>query len=194
MRKILSFLINPFQQIAGYQALAWGLIGMLISTILSWLSGWHYHGLLHFGPSPNPALWCYAIEHITVWLIPVILFYIGGAIFSRSRIRFIDVLGTVAFAQLPLLFKNIMEFSPPMQHLVNMDTNISPTAMAQQPEFASGVWLSLIVTIFLIWTLIWMFKALKVSCNLKGYTLGILYTVTICGGEVVIRYLISMCY
>ena len=66
--------------------------------------------------------------------------------------------------------------------------------MAQQPEFAAGVWLSLIVTIFLIWTLIWMFKALKVSCNLKGYTLGILYTVDICGGEVVIRYLISMCY
>lgn len=194
MKKILSFLINPFEQIAGYQALIWGLIGMTISTFLSWLSGWHYHGLLHFGPAPNPALWCYAVEHITVCLIPVALFYIGGLILSRSRIRFVDVLGTIAFAQLPLLIKNIIEFLPPLQQLLNMDLNKSPIEITQQAGFSTAICLSLVMSIFLIWTLIWMFKALRVSCNLKGYKLGILYFVTICGGEVLIRYLIRLCY
>lgn len=48
-------LINPFERIAGLKALLWGLAGMVVSTALSFYSGWHYHGLLHFGPAPNPA-------------------------------------------------------------------------------------------------------------------------------------------
>ena len=51
----LNFLINPFEWIAGFQALGWGLLGMVISTVISYLSGWHYHGLLHCGPALNPA-------------------------------------------------------------------------------------------------------------------------------------------
>lgn len=45
-------LINPFERIAGLKALLWGLAGMVVSTALSFYSGWHYHGLLHFGPAP----------------------------------------------------------------------------------------------------------------------------------------------
>ena len=41
-------LINPFERIAGLEALLWGLAGMVVSTALSFYSGWHYHGLLHF--------------------------------------------------------------------------------------------------------------------------------------------------
>lgn len=38
-------LINPFERIAGLEALLWGLAGMVVSTALSFYSGWHYHGL-----------------------------------------------------------------------------------------------------------------------------------------------------
>ena len=99
-------LINPFERIAGLEALLWGLAGMVVSTALSFYSGWHYHGLLHFGPAPNPAWWCYAVEHLAVWLIPAVMFYLGGLLLSRSRIRMVDVLGTVVFAQLPLIVMN----------------------------------------------------------------------------------------
>ena len=37
-------LINPFERIAGLEALLWGLAGMVVSTALSFYSGWHYHG------------------------------------------------------------------------------------------------------------------------------------------------------
>lgn len=110
-------LINPFERIAGLKALLWGLAGMVVSTALSFYSGWHYHGLLHFGPAPNPAWWCYAVEHLAVWLIPAVMFYLGGLLLSRSRIRMVDVLGTVVFAQLPLIVMNLFNFLPPMQKL-----------------------------------------------------------------------------
>ena len=81
--------VNPFIRIAGTQALLWGALGLVVSTLLSWLSGYHYHGLLHFGPAPNPAWWCYWAEHLIVWLVPATLFYIGGKIFSHSKIRLV---------------------------------------------------------------------------------------------------------
>ena len=172
-------LINPFERIAGLEALLWGLAGMVVSTALSFYSGWHYHGLLHFGPAP----------------IPAVMFYLGGLLLSRSRIRMVDVLGTVVFAQLPLIVMNLFNFLPPMQKLAQIDVNMPPAEIMQQPGFLVGIWLSLVSFVFLIWALVWMFQALKVSCNLKGYRLGILYCVGIFGGDVFCRYLIKwVCY
>lgn len=187
----LSFLINPFERIAGFQALGWGLLGLVVSTAISYFSGWHYHGLLHFGPAPNPAWWCFAVEHLVVWIVPALLFYLGGLILSRSRIRMVDVFGTTAFAQLPLIFINLVNMLPPIQKMINIDMNAK---FLVQQHLLFSLWLSVIGMIFLIWALVWMFKALKVSCNLKGYPLGILYCVAVFGGDILCRYLINMCY
>ena len=72
--KMIDKAVNPFIQIAGARALAWGALGLLVSTVICYYAGYHYHGLLHFGPAPNPAWWCYAAEHLIVWLIPALLF------------------------------------------------------------------------------------------------------------------------
>lgn len=195
MKKLwMNFMINPFERIAGFQALSWGLLGMVVSTVICYQSGWHYHGLLHFGPAPNPAWWCFAVEHLVVWIVPAVLFYLGGLILSRSRIRLIDVVGTVAFAQLPFILMNLFNLLPPIQNMTKLDMTMPPAEMVAQPGFLLGIWLSVIGMIFLIWGLVWMYKALKVSCNLKGYQLGILYCVGVFGGDVLCRYLIGMCY
>ena len=110
-KQYLYGLVNPFERVAGLDSLLWGLTGMVVSTVLCYFSAWHYHGLLHFGPAPNPAWWCYAVEHLVVWLVPAALFYLGGLLLSRSHIRLIDVLGTVAFAQLPLIIMNLFEMA-----------------------------------------------------------------------------------
>ena len=119
--KMIDKAVNPFIQIAGARALAWGALGLLVSTVICYYAGYHYHGLLHFGPAPNPAWWCYAAEHLIVWLIPALLFYLGGKVFSHSRIRAIDVLGTVLFAELPLLGMTLIYLTPPMQMMANME-------------------------------------------------------------------------
>ena len=114
MKNKVKLIVNPFIRIAGGQALIWGFLGLIVSTLLCWISGYHYHGLLHFGPAPNPAWWCYLAEHLIVWLIPALLFYLGGLFLSHSRIRVIDVLGTVLFAQLPLFGMNLIGLLPAM--------------------------------------------------------------------------------
>ncbi len=187
-------LINPFQRIAGGKALLIGFAGLVISTILAYFIQYHYHGLLHFGPAPNNKFWCFAVEHIIVWLIPALLFYIGSLVLSKSKTRIIDILGTVAFAQLPLVLMTLFFYLKPLQRMNEMNFNLPPIEMINQPGFILGMWLGLIGSIFLIWTLIWMFYALKVSTNLKGYRLGILYCIGVFGGDMICRYIIGMCY
>lgn len=194
MKNKVKLIVNPFIRIAGGQALIWGFLGLIVSTLLCWISGYHYHGLLHFGPAPNPAWWCYLAEHLIVWLIPALLFYLGGLFLSHSRIRVIDVLGTVLFAQLPLLGMNLISLLPAMRMMSQMNMNMSPEEMLAQPYFILAMILTLLGLPFLILTLIWMFKALKVSCNLKQWKLWTVALIGIIGGDVLCRFLIGWLY
>ena len=194
MKNKVKLIVNPFIRIAGGQALIWGFLGLIVSTLLCWISGYHYHGLLHFGPAPNPAWWCYLAEHLIVWLIPALLFYLGGLFLSHSRIRVIDVLGTVLFAQLPLLGMNLISLLPAMRMMSQMNMNMSPEEMLAQPYFILAMILTLLGLPFLILTLIWMFNALKVSCNLKQWKLWIVALIGIIGGDVLCRVLIGWLY
>ena len=193
MKNKVKLIVNPFIRIAGGQALIWGFLGLIVSTLLCWISGYHYHGLLHFGPAPNPAWWCYLAEHLIVWLIPALLFYLGGLFLSHSRIRVIDVLGTVLFAQLPLLGMNLISLLPAMRMMSQMNMNMSPEEMLAQPYFILAMILTLLGLPFLILTLIWMFNALKVSCNLKQWKLWTVALIGIIGG-VLCRLLIAWLY
>ena len=192
MKNKVKLIVNPFIRIAGGQALIWGFLGLIVSTLLCWISG--YHGLLHFGPAPNPAWWCYLAEHLIVWLIPALLFYLGGLFLSHSRIRVIDVLGTVLFAQLPLLGMNLISLLPAMRMMSQMNMNMSPEEMLAQPYFVLAMILTLLGLPFLILTLIWMFNALKVSCNLKQWKLWTVALIGIIGGDVLCRLLIEWLY
>ncbi|MCS2955097.1 MAG: hypothetical protein ACLT4H_17165 [Bacteroides thetaiotaomicron] len=194
MKNKVKLIVNPFIRIAGGQALIWGFLGLIVSTLLCWISGYHYHGLLHFGPAPNPAWWCYLAEHLIVWLIPALLFCLGGLFLSHSRIRVIDVLGTVLFAQLPLLGMNLISLLPAMRMMSQMNMNMSPEEMLAQPYFILAMILTLLGLPFLILTLIWMFNALKVSCNLKQWKLWTVALIGIIGGDVLCRFLIGWLY
>ena len=194
MKNKVKLIVNPFIRIAGGQALIWGFLGLIVSTLLCWISGYHYHGLLHFGPAPNPAWWCYLAEHLIVWLIPALLFYLGGLFLSHSRIRVIDVLGTVLFAQLPLLGMNLISLLPAMRMMSQMNMNMSPEEMLAQPYFILAMILTLLGLPFLILTLIWMFNALKVSCNLIKWKLWTVALIGIIGGDILCRFLIGWLY
>lgn len=184
MKKFLSFLWNPFIWFAGIPALLTGLAGIVLCTLLCQLSGIHFHGWLHLGAAPNNTFGAFLAEHIIIWLIPAFLFYISSLLLSSSRIRAIDVFGTTAFAQLPLIGMGLFGFLRPVQLLIQADTEDITAQWLSQPEVRTGIVLILIMTLFLVWSLIWMFKALKVACNLRKARLGIVYVITLIFGDI----------
>ena len=114
---------------------------------------------------------------------------------SHSHIRIVDVLGTVLFAQLPLLVMNLISLLPPMRMLSQMDMNMSPEKLLAQPYFLQAVVLSLLGLPFLIVMLVWMFNALKVSLQPgRAGSCGQLHSVGIIGGDVLCRIVIGWLY
>ena len=70
----------------------------------------------------------------------------------------------------------------------------TPEEMLAQPYFILAMILTLLGLPFLILTLIWMFNALKVSCNLKQWKLWTVALIGIIGGDVLCRFLIGWLY
>ena len=137
------------------------------------------------------SIFCRASDHLACTRSFV---YLSGILFSRSKIRVVDVGGTTAFAQLPLLGIGIFGFFPSVQGLMHIQPSDITPEWITRPETLTGIILILIATLFLIWTLIWMFKALKISCNLKGARLGITYTLSVILGDIAAVYLIHLFY
>lgn len=187
-------ILNPFIQIAGVPALIYGFAGVCITVVLSWITGLHFQGLLHMGWAPSNTFTTFLGEHLIIWLVPALLFYTSGLLLSRSRIRIVDVLGTTAFAQLPLIATALLCFCQPLRTLIHTPPQDITIEWLNRPEIMTGAFLALISTVFIVWTLIWMFKALKITCNMKGARLGIAYAVSIIGGDILAVYLISFLY
>ncbi len=192
-----SNLLNPFYRIAGYQALVWGVVGILIATAISYLAHAHCHGLMHFGGAPNQAWWCYVVEHLTIWLVPALLIYVTSLFLSKSHVRPIDVLGTIAFAELPLVLMALVSLTPAMRRLNEMTSLVvsDVQTMVSDSGFMLAMTISGIVSLFVfVWMLYWMFKAVAISCNLKGGRLWAVYLIGVLGGDFLSRYLIGLCY
>lgn len=193
MKKKLQFLLNPFHTLAGSRPLAWGLGGLAVAFFLSILAPLHYHGLLHYGGAPNGAWWCFAVEHLLVWLVPALLFYAVGAMLSASRIRPVDVLGTTAFAQLPLAVMTLFYFPETVQRVMRF-TPQELLAPENYPALLLSTLWTLPSLLFLAVTLVWMVQAVRVSCNLSGWRLGLTATAGIVAGDIVCRLLIGLMY
>lgn len=149
-----KWLFNPFRYIAGGKALLIGLISMFLASVVSYFSKTHFDGAIdiHFGAGGSYSI--FLLEQCVAWISLTGLFYLIGLIFSKSKIRFIDVAGTIAMARvitLPVAFMGFLPIYP-----VNLNDQIM-------------LLLSVIVTLVpAIWMITLMFNAFLVSTNIRG--------------------------
>ena len=195
MKTLFEFLKNPFYRVAGYTSLVWGVVGIVVSTAIAFLGDIHFHGLLHYGGAPNGAWWCFVVEHLVVWLVPSVLIYLSALFCSRSHVRPVDVLGTVAFAQLPFVLLSLFMALPPMRKVATIQSVQAVDALlTDTPRLLVLVWIGVVSLLLSIWVLYWLFRAISVSCNLKGRNLWIVFIIGAFGGDILCRYLIGLCY
>ena len=195
MKTLFEFLKNPFYRVAGYTSLVWGVVGIVVSTAIAFLGDIHFHGLLHYGGAPNGAWWCFVVEHLVVWLVPSVLIYLSALFCSRSHVRPVDVLGTVAFAQLPFVLLSLFMALPPMRKVATIQSAQAVDALLTDTTWLLMlVWIGAVSLLLSIWVLYWIFRATSVACNLKGRNLWIVFIIGAFGGEVLFRYLIGLVY
>jgi len=184
-RGTIKPIINPFELLAGWKSLWFGLSIILLNAFLGTAINVHYDGVLdiHMG-RPNPfALSIF--EHTISWLSLALFLYLSGMYFSSSRIRLIDVLGTTALARYPLLLAipvGFIDLNDPATIFVNSTSTLTFIGVAILLLFIVGL------HIFLL------FKAYRVSCNLKGKTLYITFIASVVLAEILSKFLIIQFY
>ena len=112
-----------------------------------------------------------------------------------SHVRPVDVLGTVAFAQLPFVLLSLFMALPPMREVATIQSVQAVDALlTDTPRLLVLVWIGVVSLLLSIWVLYWLFRATSVACNLKGRNLWIVFIIGAFGGDVLCRYLIGLCY
>ena len=156
--------VNPFEKIAGWQALGLGLIAVMIAALIGSYNGVYFDGAFDFHPTGNPySLWL-ALELLGIGLASIIIMFLLAGVFFSKNFRVIDVIGTTTLAKIPYLFLVLTGFIR-LPEILN-DAN----AITENPYEIFSV--SFIVFILLATTItIWLFAlhyhAFKVSLNIR---------------------------
>lgn len=197
IRSIFSILINPFQKIAGYYALAAGLAIIFSMSYLGVIAKIYFPGILDclngsFVKNPRSELNFYvlAYQNMISWLILSILFLISAKIFRQKRIRAIDFFGTVAFSRFPYLIFTAFLSSIRLINPSFMEIDMAK-GIQLHPSLMTGLF-SLVLSFCLIWQITTYFYALKESSGLVNKKLWTSFIVSIILGEVISSILSSV--
>lgn len=166
-----DILYNPFRYIAGTKALLLGLAVIVITSLTAYNFSIIFESVLkiRFVPETAP-LWAFFLNNFINWLSIAFFLYLFGILISKSKIRFVDVLGTQALARFPLIIYSLIGFFPAGRKYNNL--SLSSFMQGETVNVAGfDVWLFLILsllgTFIIVWYILLMYNAYSISCNLS---------------------------
>lgn len=181
---LFSFLINPFEKIAGGKALVIGLLFYVLIGFTGALSGVYFDGVFdaHISTSGDfrVQFLCLGLSLLSI----VLVFLLAGIIFSKN-FRFIDILGTLTLSKAPMLILALAAFIISSDTIAESQTN--PFIVLTNPSTLVFLIISLPV---MIWNIVLMYNAFKISCNIKNPDNIIIFIVGIILAEALSKILI----
>ena len=148
-----KFLINPFERIAGWKALAIGLCFICLTAILGNMNHLLFDRITYVTFRPHTLVMAFCAQTINLIIVSLVM-WIAGKIFSKSKIRIIDVAGTMALSRAPLLLIALIGFLPVFSNIIS--------------DLYKSIFFALLCVIPIIWTVALMYRAYSVSCNLNA--------------------------
>jgi len=155
-------LINPFTYIAGWQAFGIGIVFVVLMGVVGSLSGVYFDGALdaHLSERGN---FYHSFLFLVIDIICVTLFMWIGALFFSKNVRLIDILGTMTLSKAPMLIVACMGFLIKEEEVLALSQN--PFAVLGMPSF---IIFSMIFIPFIVWNIVLMYNAFKVSSGMKS--------------------------
>lgn len=193
-----NFLINPFVRIAGLQSLMIGAATILVTAFIASFGNIHLDGVLdlHVGGSGSSVGMGLALIEGLINLGSITLFvYLAGLIFSKSSIRFVDVMGTQSMARFPYLIACIGSlFLSDEKILSYVEYEFMHKGDPVQLvvwDYISFILAAIIFMGMFVWSLVLMYKAYSVSCNVKGGKSVVTFIVALLLAETLSKILLN---
>ena len=168
-----TFILNPFQKIAGTKALFLGLITLILTSFLGVKAQLYYLSpmstinalVLAKQTITNPFIFLLG-QNIVCWLVLAIFLLITAKIIQKNSIRIIDFFGTVALARFPTLLVTIYTMMIRIMNPSLLDIDMSK-GFPIHFTLAQYIW-SIPIAILAIWQAVMYFYAYKESSGLTG--------------------------
>ena len=177
-------MFNPFTRIAGWQAFGLGLVFVLITGITGSFSNVAFDGVIDMHLVQKLTV-AHSFQFIAIDILSVVAIMTFTGFIISKEFRIIDILGTMTLSKAPLIIFAIAGFftvSPDMNEILK-----NPYIVFQSVSFIIVSILSIPVV---IWSIILMFNALKISCGIKGNKLGIAFIIAILASEIISKIVI----
>lgn len=176
---MITKLFNPFKYIAGGYSLIIGVLVLLFTALIGFYSNTHFPDLISVKTGPNFPIQNLIIQSLSNWIVVSSIFYFISLIVSNSKVRAIDIFGTQALARFPYLIASFIGFSNSVDNfgkyilweLLQQGDPIELNA----GDITMAILLMILTLLLTIWLVILMYNAFKVSANLKGYKLNLLF-------------------
>ena len=149
----IKWLINPFERIAGWQALGIGIVVVALTAIFGKINGVAFDGVIDAHTGPHSFKAAFAMQAVNL-LALCLCMWLAGICFSKSKVRVVDIAGTIALSRTPLLLLSVLCFLP-----------IAPMDISDIPRI---IIFGLCCVVLGIWMIALMYQAYSVSCNIKG--------------------------
>lgn len=200
MSKKWRWMYNPFEKIAGWKAFGVGILILGITTILGYFGNTIFYGISI--KQVHDITWCRAFSLQALGLaITVAVMYLVALPLAK-RVRFQDILGTVTLAKYPLILASVVFWifndrvmaitDSLLQALqVNPLNIINEISIADWIIFMAFAFVSLWI---LVWEIVLLVNAFKVSTNMKGAKCGLAFTAALLIAEIIIGVVIFAIY
>jgi len=188
-KEILKLIfVNPFEKIAGFTALGFGLQFILLPAMLGSELGVYFDGALDCHLTGNSySIWI-ALGMLSIGIASIIvMFLLAGVIFSKN-FRVIDVIGTTTLAKAPFIFLALIGFIPLPEILLD------PKVIVENPYsiFSFSLIAIILLTIpITIWFIALLYNAFKVSLNIRKNLRVVVFILALILAEILSKVLIN---
>jgi hypothetical protein len=176
-------MINPFSRIAGWKAFAIGLVVVVLSAVIGKYSLVCFDGTLDIHLAQKLTLGGALGMQLISTFILVLVMCIAGMIVSKG-FRFVDILGTMTFARVPLLITALIGF---FVHMPDPNVIIANPLSLLLP---SSILFALLTIVVVVWYITLVVNAMKVSCDIKGGKLAVTIIIGLLVSEIISKSLI----
>lgn len=151
----LVFMVNPFEKIAGGKALLIGLAAIILTSYIGSAAGVAFDGVIDVHLYAHSFLFAIIVQFVS-WIVLTFIAWVAAKIVRAGKFRFIDLAGTLAFAEIPFFFLAFTGFVPAFQQMIHH-------LFANLPVIFL---FTFVCFIFIGLSLYWMYRAFAVSTNL----------------------------
>lgn len=183
--EIYNLALNPFTRIAGWQAFALGSIILFVTGIVGTYANVYFDGAIdiHFTENANFKT---SLYYLGIDILSLVLTLSVAGVFVAKNFRVIDILGTVSLAKAPFLLIALVALTAQAPNLDEIMRD--PTAIFSSISF---VFVMVFSVPILIWHIILLFNAFKISTGGKGKKVVPVFIISLLFAEIISKLLIA---